>query len=443
VIAIRVVMKWLWVRGRAQIPWLSIVACVLGAATRVVAGPPKLFLACSEIGAGGMEDKTEPCFDSYLRQELNYFDFVRDRHLADVSVVVGSQPAGNGGERVTVRLVQRTAASEVTRATGSFTADPGDSDDTIRQKLGQLVLRMLTVHFMGSEYEAEFHVSLKRRDGEALSSLADPWRYWVLAPELAGEGEGGSGYYFVEMTGALTARRITEHTKIRLRGAYSRRLSGYKLEDGSRVRGDVYETEGRALYAHSIGARGALGVVATGRASEFENLRGHVHGGPVAEFNVFPYRENAMRQLRVAYQIGAWANWYFERNQAGLWQETRPYHALSIVADVNQTWGSVQLMGQGTQFMDQPELYRLSAGGVLALRLFEGFAINFEGEASLVRDQINLRQRPITDLELLLWTAQQQTNYIFEFQLGFSYTFGSVHNTIVNPRFGRIDLDEE
>jgi hypothetical protein len=69
--------------------------------------------------------------------------------------------------------------------------------------------------------------------------------------------------------------------------------------------------------------------------------------------------------------------------------------------------------------------------------------INLEGQASFVRDQINLRQRPITDRELLLWTALQKTSYIFEFQLGFSYTFGSVHNTIVNPRFGRIDLEEE
>jgi hypothetical protein len=439
----RLVTSWRRASLLAQLSWIFFFfAALLASAIPVQAGAPKLFLACGPRLRQSVASQ-ERCFDDYLRQELSYFDFVRDRHLADLTVVVGRQPAGNGGERVSASLVERKGASETTRATGSFTAAPGDSDDSIRQQLGQLVLRMLTAHFMGSPHELEFHVSLKRRDGETLSALADPWRYWVLAPEISGEGEGGSGYYFVDLTGALTARRITEHNKVRLRAAYTRRLSGYKLEDGSRVRGDVYEAEGRAIYAHSVGTRGALGLVATGRASEFENLKGHVHGGPVAEINVFPYQENATRQLRAAYQVGAWSNWYFERNAAGRGRETRPYHALSLVADVNQTWGSVQLIGQGTQFLDSPRLYRLSVGSLLALRLFEGFAINLKGEASLVRDQISLRERQITDLELLLWTAQQKTNYMFEFELGFAYTFGSVHNTIVNPRFGRIDLDEE
>jgi hypothetical protein len=440
----RTVKRWLRAGVFAPLSWILWVLCVQGVtSSRALAGPPKLFLACSESRFNQVDGRTDRCFDNYLRQQLSYFDFVRDRHLADVSVVVVSQRAANGGERISVSLVDRSATTPAPKAASSFTAAPGDSDDTIRQKLGQLVLRMLTVHFMGSPHEMEFHVSVQRRDGETLSSLSDPWRYWVLAPEIAGTGEGGSGYYFVELTGALTARRITERSKIRLRGAYGRQLSSYKLEDGTRVRGDVQKTEGRLIYAHSIGSRGALGMVATGGTNEFENLRGHAHGGPVAEINVFPYEENASRQLRAAYQIGAWSNWYEERNVKGRMRETRPYHALSLVADVNQAWGSVQLIGQATQFLNQPKLYRLSAGTVLGLRLFEGFVINLEGQASFVRDQINLRQRPITDLELLLWTALQKTSYIFEFQLGFSYTFGSVHNTIVNPRFGRIDLEEE
>ncbi len=137
------------------------------------------------------------------------------------------------------------------------------------------------------------------------------------------------------------------------------------------------------------------------------------------------------------------ANWYFEESTAGLREEVRPYHALSLIADVNQAWGSLQWVGQVNAFIDDPQLYRVSTGALASLRLVEGLAIGLEGEAAFVRDQISLRARPVTDRELLLWTTQQPTNYLFELELSLTYTFGSVHNTIVNPRFGRVDLDEE
>ncbi len=43
----------------------------------------------------------------------------------------------------------------------------------------------------------------------------------------------------------------------------------------------------------------------------------------------------------------------------------------------------------------------------------------------------------------MLRTAQQATDYTFTVQFGISYSFDSVYDTIVNPRFGRVDLDEE
>ena len=87
--------------------------------------------------------------------------------------------------------------------------------------------------------------------------------------------------------------------------------------------------------------------------------------------------------------------------------------------------------------------FRLAFGGQLALRLFEGLALQLEGTSAWVRDQINVRERPLDDSEILLFTAEQPTHFALEATFGFSYAFGSVHNTIVNPRFGRIDLTED
>jgi hypothetical protein len=395
---------------------------------------PKLFLSCPQ-----------QCFEPYLRQELSFFDVVRDPHLADVTLVIVRQPSAGGGERFSVTPATRRGASDappmpIPRA---IVAAPGTAAHAARERLLRLVLGVLYTELIGTEYEDAFQLSLPTRGGAALSTLADPWNYWVVTPELSGEGDGGSGYFSIEGTAALTLRRITSLDKVRLRGAYVRRWSGFRLEDGSRIRGDVSGWDTRTVYARSLAEHWALGVVATGRSSEYENLQGHIHGGPLAEYNLFPYSQNASRQVRLAYQAGVWANWYFEENEAQRLREARPYHALSLIVDVNQPWGSIQWVGQANSFLDDPERYRLSSGAVLSLRLFEGLAVNFEGKAALVRDLINLRRRTIRDEELLLWTAEQPTDYTFEGKLAITYTFGSVHNTIVNPRFGRVDLDEE
>ncbi|HEX6245372.1 MAG TPA: hypothetical protein VFZ61_30830, partial [Polyangiales bacterium] len=354
----------------------------------------RLYLSCPPTEVSLQNANGEACFESYLRQELSHFDFVRDPHLAAFTLVVVRQPAGNGGERFTGKLTRKLPMGLFeTVSQRSFVAPPGAPPHSSRERLAQLLLRLLFAELAETPDGDAFELRLPPRDGNTLSSLVDPWDYWVFTPELKGTGEGGSGYYFAELLGALTVRRITDDSKFRVRGGYGRNLTGFKLEDGSRVRGDVYLWDMRVLYAHSVGRHGALGMIGSTGASEYENLAFHVHGGPSAEINVFPYADNATRQLRFAYQIGPWANWYFEPNVTGDERELRPYNALSMITDVNQPWGSIQWINQLNFFLDDPRKYRASVGGIVTLRLFEGFAISFEGEAAYVRDMINARQR--------------------------------------------------
>ena len=408
---------------------LSLALDLLASVTRAAPPRPKIFLQCPQT-----------CFESYLHEELSYFDFVRATDLADITLVVVRHPAGNGGERFTVRVTQTATPIETTR---TFTATASATDDDKRSELVQVALRALHAALQTTHHERAFQLRMPERDVEALSRRDDPWDYWVLAPELNGAADGEAGHYWAELTGALTVRRITAASKLRIRGSYTRSLSGYDLEEEGWLRGDIYGWDTRGLYALSLGRHWALGVTATTKVSELENLEGHVHSGPIAEANLFPYAESQRRQLRAAYQVGAWHNAYFEPNEAALTHETRAYHALSLIADINEPWGSVQWIGQLNSFVATPELYRLSTGAIITLELWRGLAFSLEGEAAYVRDLINLRGRAITDAELILWTAQQRTDYTFDAGVSFVYTFGSVHNTIVNPRFARVDVEEE
>jgi hypothetical protein len=54
-----------------------------------------------------------------------------------------------------------------------------------------------------------------------------------------------------------------------------------------------------------------------------------------------------------------------------------------------------------------------------------------------IRDQLSIPRRGITSEEVLLRLRRLRSGYEYDFQLGLTYTFGSIFNTIVNPRFGR------
>lgn len=409
---------------------LAFGAALLARDALAEAARPKLFLHCPKT-----------CFEPYLRQELSYFDLVRDRHEAELQVSVARQPTASTGERFTVVLT--LTGGQEPPLVEELTTPPATQPEAARQRLLGVVLRLLYRRLESSSAAAAFELRLPKRSGVKLSRVEDPWDHWAVSPELKAAGEAQSAFYFGVVTSSVTVRRMTEKNKLRLRLAHEQLLSRYEVEDGRELRGDAQSWWAQLLYARSLGRHWALGFAGTERASQQENLTAHVHGGPVLELNLFPYSDNASKQLRVAYQAGPWLNWYAEPSVRGRRHDVRGYQALSVVVDANQRWGSVQWALQLNSLLDEPARYRLGSALVGSLQLFEGFAVNATGMGSWVNDQINLRARPLSDTELLLGTAEARTSFLLELELGLSYTFGSVHNSIVNPRFGRLDLQED
>jgi hypothetical protein len=54
---------------------------------------------------------------------------------------------------------------------------------------------------------------------------------------------------------------------------------------------------------------------------------------------------------------------------------------------------------------------------------------------SLIHDQLSLPRAGANKEEILLQIKQIETNYSYNVNLGLSYTFGSIYNNVVNPRF--------
>jgi hypothetical protein len=72
----------------------------------------------------------------------------------------------------------------------------------------------------------------------------------------------------------------------------------------------------------------------------------------------------------------------------------------------------------------------------IRIRIFKGLSIEIGGSIAHINDQVNLKKGDVTEAERLLKLTELATKYRIEGGIELTYTFGSIYNNIVNPRFG-------
>jgi len=100
----------------------------------------------------------------------------------------------------------------------------------------------------------------------------------------------------------------------------------------------------------------------------------------------------------------------------------------------------VNITTRYASFLPELTKWNLSLNGNTSLNLVKGLQFNIGGGASLIRDQNFLSARGQTPEQILTQQRALASNYnIFVFT-GLSYTFGSIYNSVVNPRLDFFDL---
>ena len=176
---------------------------------------------------------------------------------------------------------------------------------------------------------------------------------------------------------------------------------------------------------------------ATAYSSIFDNYKINASLAPAFEYNLFPYAESTKRQIRIEYKIGARHNEYNEETIYNRLDETLLFENLGIAAKFQEQWGSVSARINGSHYFHNFNINRLNFRLDLNLRLFKGFSWRISGNLSLIHDQISLPLGNASEEDILLSQRQLQTGYRYWASTGINYTFGSIYNSIVNPRFGR------
>src|SRR4029079_6323957 len=165
------------------------------------------------------------------------------------------------------------------------------------------------------------------------------------------------------------------------------------------------------------------------------NERSAARFAPAVEYDIFPYDQSTRKLITFQYSLGLNAYHYRDTTIFDKLTEVRPDETLSLSLATTQPWGSVNGSIEGANYLDDFSKRRLVLFNSLNARLFKGFSINFFGSVSLLRDQLYLPKSGATDEEILLQRRQLATSYQYFAGVSLSYTFGSIFNNIVNPRF--------
>jgi hypothetical protein len=116
-------------------------------------------------------------------------------------------------------------------------------------------------------------------------------------------------------------------------------------------------------------------------------------------------------------------------------EETLYEQILTASLSLQQPWGSSSLAMTVSSFLDDAQKNRLSVFGNANVRIVRGLSLSFFGNVSRVRDQVFLPRRGASDEEVLLRQRDLATDFDHSLRVSLSFTFGSIFNNIVNPRF--------
>jgi hypothetical protein len=395
-----------------------------------LAGPPagarlKAFLDCQD------------CFPDFLRTEVTFVDYVRDRGESDVHVLVTSAGTAGGGREYTLAFIGQKAFLGTDRTLRAVTA-VADAEDVIRRQLATALRVGLLDYLVAGQVPSDLAVSVRLESPDRGAGAAgDKWNHWVFSVRGAAAFEGEESSRQTQLGGSVSADRITPEWKITLGSEFDQETEEFDLDEDDPVKVKRQERDFNWLAVKALGEHWSVGATGDVESSTFDNIGLSVSAAPAIEFNVFPYSAYTRRQLRTQYSIGGQHARYNELTLFQKTRETLPAHELSVTFEQRERWGTLEARAEWSQYLHDLEKSRFEVDAEMSVRVTRGLSVAAELNASRIRDQLSLPARGASQEEILLRLRRLQSGYEYQVGMSLTYSFGSIFSSIVNPRFGQ------
>lgn len=390
-------------------------------------GAVRAYLDCNVMG----------CDRDFFVTEMKWVNWMRERLDAEFHILVTSEATGSGGRQYTVVAIGQK------RYTGkadtlSYTANPNDADDTRRRGLLRVMSQLLLPYAAKTPLGGRLSVNFATPAGGAAADVAakDKWNFWTYSISTNGFANGEQRQFSGSLYNSIDANRTTEAWKVHVGVNYSYDQSSYSLSDGTEFTSLQRNYGANALVVKSVSPHWSVGGRMNGSYSDYYNTDLNAVAAGAVEWDYYPYEQFARRKITVLYSLGMQRYQYHETTIYGKDQESRPLHTLNLGVNTRQTWGSANVSLNGSQYLNDLKYYNAGISGGVDVKIGRGLSFNVGGSAARVRDQIYLPRGEASNEEVIARQQALSTNYRYFGMVGLRYQFGSIFNSVVNPRFG-------
>ncbi|MDT8400129.1 MAG: hypothetical protein RQ743_00415 [Bacteroidales bacterium] len=379
------------------------------------------------------------CDRNYIKQTIPFVNYVNNKDEADVHILVRRRVTGGGGGEYIIDFIGQDDFSDIQEAMIFFSPVDQTADEIRRARANVLAMGLMQFVArtpMSKNIRIIYEDNATGSDGSngiQSSVQDDPWNSWMFRLSGSGEFQKDENYETSRTSSSLTADRVTPDLKMEFDLSYSNRQTYYTSTESKSYRENWSI---RTLLVKSLGHKWSAGGRASIESDTYNNYKLATSIGPAIEYNLFPYEESFKRQFRIQYGLtGKYSNY----NDTTTFFKTSEFllsHYLSTSLGFNQPWGSGWLSMTWSNYLHDFSKNNLGLRASIYYRIYKGLSVNVQTRANLIHDQRNLVKGDATEQEVLTRQRALKTSYSYSFELGLTYSFGSIYNNVVNPRFG-------
>ena len=372
------------------------------------------------------------CDMNYIREEIPYVNYVRDVKEAQLYILETRETTGSGGNKYTYAFVGQQDFSGI-NDTLFYSSRPDDNRDYERIWRTQMLKMGLMPYVAKTPLYSEVVIDPTERVEQQV--IEDRWNNWVFELQAEPDFEGEESLKELSLRSSVSATKINHDWKLEIEFDHRYTRTKYTYEDTLYTNYKSFQGLD-VLVVKSIGEHWSAGLRANQLTSSFNNTRLGLEVLPSVEYNIFPYSKSTHRQLRFLYGVGSSYRLYsdttiYDQIEELLWKQQ-----LQIAYQVQEKWGSINVSLEGSNFFHDLTKNRVELSGFINIRILKGLSLRVFGGVARINDQLSLVRGEATEAEILLQLQELETSYNIEGRIGITYTFGSIYNNIVNPRFG-------
>ncbi|MFC2121667.1 hypothetical protein ACFLTI_08745 [Bacteroidota bacterium] len=383
----------------------------------------KVFIDCSS------------CDMDYIKREIPFINYVRDRKEAQVHLMVTTRETGSGGKEYKIDFIGLNDF-EGDNETVIYNSGPNDTSDEIRAgrthnlKMGLIkyVIKTPLNNFITIDYD------LAQEEEEKI--VEDKWKSWVFEIDIQGDFQGEETQENIEFDAGFSAEKVTPEWRIEFDGEFDMEIESFKTEEDE-PNYESNSTNFEHYLIKSLSDHWSAGEHIILKSSTYRNNKFSYSFFPAIEYNIFPYKESSRKQLRFNYGLGYEFVNYRDTTIYGKMQEGQFKQMFVVALGLKQPWGTVSSSIRASSYLYDLSKNNFEFTTTLRWRIYKGLSFTISGGYSIIHDQLSIPRKDATQAEILLSLREMESQYNYECEIGLSYTFGAIYNNVVNPRFGK------